>query len=266
MLVWSPRSRALVWGLGAILVAIFFLAPLGVILVASFSKHWNGVLPSGVTIGHYANLVGGEARDSMIASLVTGLVASLLALLSGACAALALRGRLDAASRFLGLLFFIPSAVPSVSVGLGLLVAFSQRPLLLNGTTAIVIIAHYVLISAFTFGNVSAGLARVPPDYEEVASSLGARPAYRLRRVLLPLIAPYLIAAFGLSFALSMGELGATVMVYPPGWVTMPVTIFGLTDRGDIFSGAALTMILVSVTLALLLGMERVPIRSAAAR
>jgi 2-aminoethylphosphonate transport system permease protein len=189
-----------------------------------------------------------------------------LALLSGACAALALRGRLDAASRFLGLLFFIPSAVPSVSVGLGLLVAFSQRPLLLNGTTAIVVIAHYVLISAFTFGNVSAGLARVPPDYEEVASSLGARPAYRLRRVLLPLIAPYLIAAFGLSFALSMGELGATVMVYPPGWVTMPVTIFGLTDRGDIFSGAALTMILVSVTLALLLGLERVPIRSAAAR
>ena len=61
----------------------------------------------------------------------------------------------------------------------------------------------------------------------------------------LPLVAPYLVAAFGLSFALSMGELGATVMVYPPGWVTMPVAIFGLTDRGDIFSGAALTMILV---------------------
>jgi 2-aminoethylphosphonate transport system permease protein len=41
--------------------------------------------------------------------------------------------------------------------------------------------------------------------------------------VTLPLIAPYLIAAFGLSFALSMGELGATVMVYPPGWITLPV-------------------------------------------
>ena len=74
-----------------------------------------------------------------------------------------------------------------------------------------------MLISAFSFGNVSAGLARLPPDYEEVASSLGARPAYRLRRVTLPLITPYLAAAFGLSFALSMGELGATVMVYPQG-------------------------------------------------
>jgi len=81
----------------------------------------------------------------------------------------------------------------------------------------------------------------------------GATPFYRLRRVTLPLVAPYLFAAFGLSFALSMGELGATVMVYPPGWVTLPVAIFGLTDRGDIFSGAALTIVLVAVTLALLL-------------
>ena len=142
----------------------------------------------------------------------------------------------------------------------GLLVTFSQRPLLLNGTTAIVILAHFVLISAFSFGNVSAGLARLPPDYEEVASSLGARPSYRLFKVTLPLIAPYLIAAFGLSFALSMGELGATVMVYPPGWVTLPVAIFGLTDRGDIFSGAALTMILVAATLALLVGLESLPL------
>jgi 2-aminoethylphosphonate transport system permease protein len=85
-----------------------------------------------------------------------------------------------------------------------------------------------------------------------------------LRHVIVPLIAPYLVAAFGLSFALSMGELGATVMVYPPGWVTLPVAIFSQTDRGDVFSGAALTMVLVVATLALLLGLERVPIKSAA--
>jgi 2-aminoethylphosphonate transport system permease protein len=89
-------------------------------------------------------------------------------------------------------------------------------------------------------------------------------PAWAARD--LPLVAPYLLAAFGLSFALSMGELGATVMVCPPGWITMPVAIFGLTDRGDIFSGAVLTMILAAVTLALLIGLERTPFRSAAAR
>jgi 2-aminoethylphosphonate transport system permease protein len=266
MLVWSLSGRALVWSVAALLIGVFYLAPLAVIVVASFSQHWNGVLPSGFTFEHYAAATGGDMRDAVYASIVTGFVASGLALVTGAWAALALRAQVGGRSQALALLFFIPSAVPSVSVGLGLLVAFSQRPLLLNGTTAIVIIAHYVLISAFAFGNVSAGLSRLTPDYEEVASCLGARPPYRLLHVTLPLVAPYLLAAFGLSFALSMGELGATVMVYPPGWVTMPVAIFGLTDRGDIFSGAALTMILVAVTLALLIGLERTPFRSAAAR
>jgi len=158
----------------------------------------------------------------------------------------------------------VPSAVPSVSVGLGLLVAFSRPPVLLNGTTVIVLIAHFVLVSAFTFGNVSAGLARLAPDFEQVAASLGARPAYRLWRVTLPMLMPYLIGAFSLSFAMSMGELGATVMVYPPGWVTMPVGIFALSDRGDVFEAAALTMILALATLIVLLGLSRIPTRAEA--
>jgi 2-aminoethylphosphonate transport system permease protein len=262
MPVWSLSGRALVWSFAALLLGIIFVTPLAVIILASFTQQWNGVLPTGFTWEHYRDATDGAARDAVYASLVTGFVAGLLALVTGAWAALALRAQAGRWANALGLLFFIPSAVPSVSVGLGLLVAFSQKPLLLNGTTAIVFIAHYVLIS----GNISAGLSRLTPDYEEVASCLGARPAYRLMHVTLPLVAPYLIAAFGLNFALSMGELGATVMVYPPGWVTMPVAIFGLTDRGDIFTGAALTLILVIATLVLLIGLERAPIRSAAPR
>ena len=266
MLVWSRSGRMVIWAVGALLLAVLFLAPLAVILMASFAVQWNGVMPSGVTLQNYGEVFTGANGDAVWASLVTALLASLLALATGTWAALALRLQGDRLQKLLGLLFFIPSAVPSVSVGLGLLVAFSQRPLLLNGTIAIVIVAHFVLISAFTFGNVSAGLSRLAPDYEQVASCLGARPAYRLWHVTLPLIAPYLIAAFGLSFALSMGELGATVMVYPPGWVTLPVAIFSQTDRGAIFSGAALTMVLVVATLALLVGLERVPVKATSNR
>lgn len=92
--------------------------------------------------------------------------------------------------RLLSTLFFIPSAVPSVSIGLGMLVAFSQGPLQMNGTFLIVPVAHFVLISAFTFGNVMAGLTRLSSDYENVAASLGASPLFRLRHVTLPMIAP----------------------------------------------------------------------------
>ena len=213
------------------------------IALASFAGQWNGVLPSHLTLAHYAARAARRLGAQLRVSIITGIDRER----GGAGrSAPGRRSRCAASVRrcrggVLDVVFFIPSAVPSVSVGLGLLVAFSQPPVLLNGTVAIVVAAHFVLISAFTFGNVSAGLARLAPEYEQMAESLGARPVYRLRRVTLPLVTPYLIAAFSLSFALSMGELGATVMVYPPGWVTLPVGIFGLSDRGEVFDGAALS-------------------------
>jgi 2-aminoethylphosphonate transport system permease protein len=252
VLVWSRSGRAAVWGVGAIVLAVFYGAPILVIALASIAGHWNSVLPSDFTLRHFVDAVHGDSGAELRASVVTGLVASALSLVIGTWAALALRDIRPAVRRVLDLLFFMPSAVPSVSVGLGLLVAFSRPPVLLNGTTEIVFVAHLILVSAFTYGSVTAGLIRIAPEYEQVAASLGARPAYRLWRVTLPLIAPYLLAAFSLSFALSMGELGATIMVYPPGWVTLPVGIFALTDRGAIFDGAALTVLLVITTLLVL--------------
>ncbi len=264
MLVWSRSGRASTFALVAVLFALVYGLPIGVIALASISGQWNGVMPSQLTFAHYANALRGDSFEQLRVSLYTGIIASGVALVSGTWAALALRTRRPLTRRALDAVFFIPSAVPSVSVGLGLLVAFSRPPVLLNGTTLIVLIAHFVLISAFTYGNVSAGLARLPADFEQVAESLGARPFYRLRRVTLPLVTPYLIAAFSLSFALSMGELGATVMVYPPGWVTMPVGIFALSDRGAIFDAAALTMVLAASTLIVLLGLSRIPTKASA--
>jgi 2-aminoethylphosphonate transport system permease protein len=262
MQVWSRATRWSAWSVGGLLLALIYALPLAIIALASIAGQWNGMLPSHLTFQHYVDALRGESAAQLKASLLTGVLASLVALASGSWAALALRRASPAFRRIFGVLFFLPSAVPSVSVGLGLLVAFSRPPFLLNGTTAIVVLAHFVLISAFTFGNVSAGLSRLSPDYEEVAASLGAKPAYLLWRVTLPLIAPYLVAAFSLSFALSMGELGATVMVYPPGWVTLPVGIFGLTDRGEIFAGSALTVSLIIVTLLVLLLLSRLPAKA----
>jgi 2-aminoethylphosphonate transport system permease protein len=266
MLVWSRWGRGGLWLLLAAIVGVFYVVPLAVIALASLAGEWNGMLPRALTFANYAGVLYGDTGGQLRTSLITAAVASVAALLIGTWAAIALRAIAPAPRRLLDMLFFVPSAVPSVSVGLGLLVAFSRPPVLLNGTVAIVFIAHLVLVSAFTYGNVSAGLARLSPEFEEVAASLGARPGYRLRRVTLPLIQPYLIAAFSLSFAMSMGELGATAMVYPPGWVTMPVGIFALTDRGEVFQAAALTMLLALSTLVVLVGLSLIPTRSVARR
>ncbi|MFD9608546.1 ABC transporter permease [Streptomyces sp. NPDC059083] len=262
MLVHSRTGRWGVWALFAVLFVPLFALPLLVILAASFSTHWSGAFPSGTTTAHYTAAVRGESLQALTTSLVTALTASVIALTVGTWAALAAAALGKRGRRILDALFMLPVAVPSVVVGLAVLVAFSQPPMLLNGTRWIVILAHTVLVTAFAHQSVSAAIRRLDPMYEQAAASLGARPSYVLLRVKLPLLLPSLNAAAGLCFALSMGELSATMMLYPPDWTPLPVLIFTATDRGSLFTGSALAVVLMATTLLALLAVSRLRTRA----
>ncbi|MEU9419721.1 ABC transporter permease subunit [Streptomyces sp. NPDC048272] len=258
MLVHSRAGRWAAWVLFGLLFLPLFALPLLVVVAASFSTHWSGAFPSGPTTGNYASAVRGESLQALTTSLVTALVASLLALVVGTWAALAAAGSKKRGKRVLDALFMLPVAVPSVVVGLAVLVAFSRPPLLLNGTSGIVILAHTVLVTAFAHQSVSAAIARLDPAYEQAAASLGARPAQVLWRIRIPLLLPSLTAAAGLCFALSMGELSATMMLYPPDWMPLPVRVFTATDRGSLFGGSAVAVVLMATTLLVLLAVSRI--------
>ncbi|WP_407547776.1 ABC transporter permease subunit [Streptomyces sp. Pv4-95] len=263
MLVHSKPARRAVHVLFFLLFVPVFALPLLVVVAASFASSWSGALPSGPTLTHYQDIAQGDALDALLTSVLTALVAGVAALAVGTWAALAAEKLSRRARRIVDGLFLLPVAVPSVVVGLALLVAFSQPPFLLNGTPRIVLIAHTVLVTAFAHQSVSAALARLDPAYEQSAAGLGARPSYVLWRVKLPLLLPSLTAAAGLCFALSMGELSATMMLYPPDWMPLPVQIFAATDRGSLFAGAALAVVLMTTTLAVLLGVSRIRTKAA---
>ncbi|MFJ8881857.1 ABC transporter permease [Streptomyces sp. NPDC102402] len=259
------HSRAGRWAAGVLFLVLFvplFAVPLAVVVAASFATNWSGALPSGPTGAHYAAAADADSLQALGTSLTTALAASLLALTVGSWAALAAASLRSRGKRFLDALFVLPVAVPSVVVGLSVLVAFSRPPVLLNGTRWIVILAHTVLVTAFAYQSVSAAIVRLDPMYEQAAAGLGARPAYVLWRVRLPLLLPSLTAAAGLCFALSMGELSATMMLYPPDWTPLPVQIFAATDRGSLFTGAAVAVVLMGTTLLVLLGVSRIRTRA----
>lgn len=125
MLIWSRKGRIAAGVVATTLFTVIFFLPLLVILMSSLSQQWNGILPSGFTLMHFVNAFRGAAWDALLASLVVGFCASLFALLCGVWAALALRQYSARAQKWLSLAFYLPSAIPSVSVGLGILVAFS---------------------------------------------------------------------------------------------------------------------------------------------
>lgn len=263
MLLWSQRGRIVVLAVFTLVVLVVFVAPLATVLLAGLAGNWTGPLPSGLGFGRFSEALSGENLASLSVSLQTAFLAGGLALFLGSWAAIAAREAPAWLRRVTDAVFHLPIAVPSVAIGLGLLIAFNSRPLLLGGTRWIVIVAHFVLVLAFAFSAVSAALNRLNPAFRQAAESLGAGPARVLFRVTLPLLLPALGAAAGLAVALSMGELGATVMVYPATWKTLPVSIFGLTDRGQAYQAAASTTVLLMVTLLVLILLGRIRGRAA---
>ncbi|WP_097983372.1 ABC transporter permease [Streptomyces sp. f150] len=262
MLVHSRAGKWATWAVFLLLFVPLFAVPLLVILAASLATNWSGAFPSGPTVERYAAATSGDSLQALTTSLATALAASVLALTLGGWAALAAASLRARGKRLLDALFILPVAVPSVVVGLAVLVAYSQPPVLLNGTRWIVILAHTVLVTAFAYQSVAAAVRRLDPMYEQAAAGLGASPARVLWRVKLPLLLPSLTSAIGLCFALSMGELSATMMLYPPDWTPLPVQIFAATDRGSLFTGAALAVVLMASTLLVLAAVSRIRTRA----
>lgn len=260
MLLWTDSRRRVVVAVFLILLTVLLVAPLAVVLVASFAGSWNNVLPTSLTLDHLRDALEADNLASLATSIQTALIAGAASVLIGTWAAIsatrlprALRACADA-------VFHLPVAVPSVVVGLAMLVAFSQQPFLLNGTKWIVVAAQTVLVLSFAYSTVSAALLRLDPQIINVAASLGASPTRALLRVQLPMLLPAITAATALAVALCMGELGATIMVYPPSWRTLPVSVFSLSDRGSTFLASADALVLLVTTLLLLALIARIRI------
>ncbi|BDH57421.1 ABC transporter permease [Tsukamurella sp. PLM1] len=252
MLVRNPVARVVVQAVFVVVLLGLVVTPIAVTVITAFSASWTSVLPSALTTDHVAGVFTPENAASISVSVQTAVLASALAVVAGTWAALAVPGLPRRVRGPADAFFHLPVAVPSVVVGLGVLVAFSAPPLVLGGTPAIVILVQAVLVFAFAYSMVSAAVSQLDPMLDKVGGSLGASSLRLLLTVRLPLLLPSIAAAAGLSVALCMGELGATIMVYPASWRTLPVTVFTQSDRGDLFGAAANTMFLVLVTVVIL--------------
>ncbi len=168
--------------------------------------------------------------SSLGLSLRIGLLATLLSTVLGTLAAFAMarhryRGRATS-----NVLVFLPMATPEVVMGSSLLTLFVSLQIPLGATT--ILIAHIMFAISFVIVTVKARLAGLDPRLEQAAMDLYANERQTFLRVTFPLVAPGIVAAALLAFALSFDDYIITNFTASASSVTFPMYVWGTASRG----------------------------------
>jgi 2-aminoethylphosphonate transport system permease protein len=232
-----------------------FILPVATVLLSSFAKRWGGtVLPTTLTLRWFERL-GADDWSALATSLEVAAAVAVLGTVLGLWLALTLEGRgRERGGALLDLLVMVPNGIPSVVLGLGILIAYHDVPPGFSDSGLIVVVAQLALVLPFCYRSAASALRRELVVLREAASSLGAPPAMVLRRIVLPQMAPAIRSSLAIAFAISIGELGATMTVYPPGFATAPVLILGEVERGYYLPASALSVLLLGCALLALIG------------
>jgi thiamine transport system permease protein len=250
------------------LPALFVLAPLTALVERSLSVGGEWTLQYYLTLSEaqrrsiFAVSPLVAVRNSVLFALATTAISVILALLSAYL--LAPRrgeGRRGLWRRVLDPLFLLPLGTSAVTLGFGYIVALDAPPLNLRTSALLVPIAHSLIAFPFVLRSLLPTLRSINPALREAAAVLGARPLGQLREVDLPIIARSLLVGAVFAFAISMGEFGATSLIWRPEWPTLPIVIFRFLGQPGVANyGRALAMsvILMSTTALAFILIERV--------
>ncbi len=176
-------------------------------------------------LGDVGSALWGSLRYSLMAAIVTVLMALPIGLLAG-------KYRSRTASLLAGSTYVthaLPGVVVAISmvfIGVRLLPSwYLQAPLL--------VLAYVALFLPVAVGGIRSIVAQIPPSLDEVARSLGSTPLQTVRRVSMPLILPGIATSTALVLLAAMKELPVTMLLRPTGTETLATRLWTQTTVSD---------------------------------
>jgi iron(III) transport system permease protein len=157
---------------------------------------------------------------------------------------------------------FTPIAIPGVIVGAGILVAYLELPIPVYNTIWILLIAYVTLYLPYGMRFASTGISQIHRELEEVAEVAGARIGQVFLRILLPLLAPVLLAGWIYVFVLSVRELGASIFLVGPGTHVLGTISLTMWEEGGSYGAvSALGVIQIMPLIVIVAGLRWLELR-----
>lgn len=196
--------------------------------------------------------------DALVNTLVVGFLAGVFTVILGfliSWIVVRSRTRLRTSLDFLS---FFPHSIPAIVLALGVALIYLNVPLPVYGTVWILIIALATRYISLATRQLNTGIGQVQHVLEDAAAASGASPVQALRRVLVPLVKPSVLNAFLLVVLLSIKNLVFPLLLSSRDSVMFSSLIWNLWDTGDTAGTAVLSLVMVTITVALAAGVRRV--------
>jgi len=248
-----------VLGLLALAAALLLIAPTVVVLITSFTSAFSlRFPPPGYSARWYVALWNDspEILAAALTSLEVAGIATAVSVLLGVAAALALARQTRAWARFVDSLFMSPLMLPTLALGLALLVLFN-----LAGTglsLATLVIGHIAITTPYVLRTTVASLAQMDPQLLESARSLGARPLFAFRTITLPMIAPGIAAGAFIAFMSSFDNVAISLFLSDARSEVLPIRLWHIIEANLDVRAAAASGVLIAFTILLGIVMEKV--------
>ena len=231
------------------LVLVFLYAPIAYLGLLAFNRG-KSIIFSGFTLKWWGNAWHDvEVRRALWGSVKTASGATLVALLLGTLASLAVHRYEFFGRSAVSFAVILPIALPGIVTGIALNSAFRQILGVRLGFVTLVV-AHATFCIVVVFNNVVARLRRLPGNLEEASADLGADTFQTFRFVTLPLLRSALFAGGLLAFALSFDEIVVTTFTAGSGFSTLPQFIlanYSRPQRLPVVNVVAITVVVVSI-------------------
>ena len=241
---------------------VFTLACYLIILTGGFVND-IGRGDMAITLDHFAQGFGidfsrgltfvGSAWDSLFTTITVAAVAAPVTTVVGLLAAYVITRHRFAGRRMFEFLTMVSFASPGTVIGVSYIVAFNVAPLELTGGMAI-------LVLCFVFRNMPVGvragvaaLAQIDQTLDEASSTLRASTTRTLRRVILPLLRPAILATLVFSFTHAMTAVSAVIFLATAKYNLATVYIIGRVEAGEYPLAIAYSSVLIVFMLSVLL-------------
>jgi len=136
-------------------------------------------------------------------------------------------------ARVIDYMVIVPTAIPALVLAVGMLWAFVGLPLPVYGTAAILLIAYFVRFIGYGVRQSRAALVQISDELSEAARMCGASSLRAFKDVTLPLIRPSLLSLWTLLFIFIFTEISATILLYNPDTITLPVALWNFMAAGQ---------------------------------